>query len=222
MKYAYPEIGGYFDFDDGMIHSIVIENPDFFYHLLSDFQAQMDGYGGKGVVSVSDTPVELSKYVEVLDAFVPFEMNRKSLLTKITAALEKNAVNPAHYEKTMQFLRDAELYLDQIAFDFPCDIVFPKLSIGTLLKSVAPQLRDEKTSLCEKVLDYFELVCEFDRPKLFVLVNFRSYVNDRDLELFAKTVILHGYNVLMIESAEKRKLEIEKRRIIDEDLCEIC
>lgn len=222
MKYAYSEISGFFDFDQGMIHSLIIENPDFLCKILSDFRAQIAGCGGKGVVSVSDTPVDMARYVEVLDVFVPFEINRKSLLSKIAAALEKNAVSPAHYENTMCFLRDAETYFDKIAFDFPCDIVFPKLSIGMMLKSAAPELRDDYSNLCEKVLDYFEMVCEFDRPKLFVLVNFRCYINDADFELFAEAVVSHGYNILMIESAAKKKIAIEKRLIIDNDLCEIC
>lgn len=89
----------------------------------------------------------ISSYVEILDVFVPFEINRKSLLNKITAALEKNATTPEHYEETMHFLRE--------------------------------------------------------------------------FELFAKNVISCGYNILMIESTAKKKIDIEKRLIIDEDLCEI-
>lgn len=221
MNYAYPEIEGYFDLDNGMINTLIVENPDFLCEILSDFRVQIDGGYGRGLVSVSNTPVDMARYVDVLDTFVPFEINRKSLLTKIAGVLEKEAVAPAHYEDTMSFLRDTELYLDKIAFGFPCDIVFPKLSIGSVIKSVSPELRDEYDDLCEKVLDYFELVCEFDRPKLFVLVNFRCYVNDAKYEMFAKTAISHGYHVLMIESVAKKKIDIENRLIIDEDLCEI-
>lgn len=222
MKYAHPEIGTVFDFDNGKINALVIENPDFFCKLLTDFYSQLCGADGEGIVSLSDTPVDMAKYVELLDVFVPFELNRKSLLTKITAALEKNATEPEHYEETMRFLRDAEVYFDKIAFDFPCDIVFPKLSsIGALLKSAAPELRDDSSDLCEKLLDYFELVREFDRDKLFILVNFRSYVSDDKFELFAQSVLSHGYRVFLIESSERKRASTENRLLIDKDLCEI-
>ena len=50
-----------------------------------------------------------------------------------------------------------------------------------------------------------ELIYEFDRQKLFITVNMRSFVSDAEAELFARTVIAHGYRVLMLESAEKEK-----------------
>ena len=66
-----------------------------------------------------------------------------------------------------------------------------------------------------------ELIYEFDRQKLFITVNMRSFVSDAEAELFARTVIAHGYRVLMLESAERERLSNENRLIIDGDLCEI-
>lgn len=221
MKYTHPEISTCFDFENGSMNTLVVENPAFLRKLLSDFHAQLQGEAGEGVVSVSNACVDMPHYVEVLDSFVPFEINRKSLLSKMVTALEKEAVRPEHYEQTMCMMRDIEVYLEKIAFDFPCDITFPKISVNALLKGVGLQLRDEYPNLCEKVLDYFELVCEFDRPKLFVLVNFRSYIDDEEFALFAQSVMSHGYQVLMIEGFAKKKIPQENRLIIDGDLCEI-
>lgn len=89
------------------------------------------------------------------------------------------------------------------------------------MKSAAPELRDDSSDLCEKLLDYFELVREFDRDKLFVLVNFRSYVSDDKFELFAQSVLSHGYRVFLIESSERKRASTENRLLIDKDLCEI-
>ena len=69
--------------------------------------------------------------------------------------------------------------------------------------------------------DYIELIGEFDRPRLFVTVNMRSFVADDEMELFARTVVGHGYHVLGIESREHPLLSAEKRVIVDADLCEI-
>ena len=102
----------------------------------------------------------------------------------------------------------------RLAFDFPCDIIFPKCSLSGLLRFSSPELREEYDSLAEKVLDYMELVTEFDRPKLFLTVNLRSYLEDSVFSLFADTLLSHGYQILMIENYEKTRIPQEERRII--------
>lgn len=42
------------------------------------------------------------------------------------------------------------------------------------------------------------------------------------MERFSETVVSHGYNIIGIESVEYPMLRLEKRIIIDSDLCEIC
>lgn len=221
MKFVHPEINRVFDLDNGFINTLIIESPDFFRKLLEDIHCQIDGEGGKSVISLNDTPVDFGKYAEILDIFVPFDINRKTLLTKIGTALEKNAFSPEHTEASYILMRDIEMYLDRIAFDFPCDICFPKLSVSALIKAVSPQLRDEYTELAEKVIDYMELTEVFDRKKLFFTVNMRSFVSDPEMELFSQTAISHGYQILMLEGFAHSKLSSENRLIIDHDLCEI-
>lgn len=220
MKYVYPEIEGYFDLNAPKIHTLIIENPLFFREILSDFYAQTAGETGRGILSISNSPVDMSAYLEILDSFVPFHPSKRSLISRLIASLEREAVSPEHYEKTMQLLRDTEVYLDDLAFGLPCNIVFSKLNVGAIIKGTAPEIESEG-DLCEQVLDYFELVRELDRDKLFVTVNFRAYISDLEFSLFAKSVLTHGYRILMLESFSKEKIPFEDRLIIDEDLCEI-
>ena len=60
---------------------------------------------------------------------------------------------------------------------------------------------------------------EFIGKKLFVTVNLRSYISDKEAELFMQTALLHKFNVFMIENYEHKRLSYEKRFIIDADLC---
>ena len=66
-----------------------------------------------------------------------------------------------------------------------------------------------------------ELVTEFDRKKLYITINLRSYIDDIETEKFIDTVLNHSYNLIMIESYEHSRLPNEQRYIIDADLCEI-
>ena len=120
-------------------------------------------------------------------------------------------------------LSNIENIIGEWAFSFPCDIIAGKISVSTLLKSVGIELRDEyegDRGGVEKILDYMELVREFDRNKLFITVNMRSFFDDEIIAEFMKTVISHEYRVLMLESQAYPKLAFEKRVTIDADLCE--
>lgn len=81
--------------------------------------------------------------------------------------------------------------------------------------------RDDYDRLGEKILDYIELVTEYDRKKLFIMLNLRSYIDDSEMEYFMKEVLQRKYHVLMIESSEHKKLLYEKRTVVDAFLCEI-
>jgi len=221
MLFTHPEIEKPIDTEEPSFHTLVIESPSLFRRLLTDVSEQIGGSEGQAVLSVSYKPVEFSKSAEILDGFLPFEINRRPLLTKVCAALEKNAVSPEHMPLTLQRLSELESYLMDLSFDFPCDIVFSKLNVGALLKAAAPVLRCDSDRLSEQILDYMELVMEFDRQKLFITVNLRSYIEDEEFFRFSETVLSHGYHVLAIENREFPRAAREKRIVIDRDLCEI-
>ena len=65
-----------------------------------------------------------------------------------------------------------------------------------------------------------ELVREFDREKLFFLVNLRSYYSDSEIELFLQSALGHGHRIMLIDSCDHPRLELERRVTIDKDLCE--
>ena len=83
MKLTHPDLEYVPDTDGTGIPVLVIEDPKFFRSFLSDLFSQTDGLAGRAVLSINDAPVDMSKYLEILDRFVPFEINRKPLLTKI-------------------------------------------------------------------------------------------------------------------------------------------
>lgn len=221
MKFVYPNLHTIIETDDGYLHALVIENQELFLSLLRDMVRQIAGETGYAVVSEENSPLSFSKYVDVIDRFVPFDLNRKPLLNRIVSALEKDALSEKHYADTVQTLGQVEQLLLSLSFDFSCDLVFSQMTAAALLKAASPQLREEDKSPAELLLDYMQLVCEFERPKLFVTVNMRSYISDREMAQFADTALSHGYHLLMLENREYPRLAQEKRWIVDSDLCEI-
>lgn len=174
-------------------------------------------------MSVDDKPIDLAKNSELLSDFVNFDINKKTLLTKLCTALEHTALDGEHYMKTQELLAQIECYIADLAFQFPCDIISTKISVSNILKAVGIEIKNDYTNAMgdlERIIDYMEFVREFDRDKLFITVNLRSFYSDEGTESFIRTCVAHGYKLLMLESQSRSKLPHESRITIDNNLCE--
>ena len=221
MKLAFPGINNVFDTEIELVNSIVIENQSLFYYFIEDINAQINGFEGKAVVSDDNKILSPNKSTELLTQFIPFEINKKSHLNKIISELEKKAISNEFYAQTVDLMGRFEKLLTDISFDLSCDLNYTKIDIGALIKSAGVEINPDYTCLAEKIIDYFELVTEFETVKLFVTVNLRSFISDNEASEFMKTALSHEFNLIMIESSEHSLLPYEKRYIIDADLCEI-
>lgn len=220
MKLAYSDMGHVLRFDGGYVNELVIENKKMFFDMVNSMAMQSDGLHGDCVLSVSDKPVEFSKYADLTVQFAPFQVNRKSLLTKLYAALEKKALSSENYMKTGELLGELEKYVFQLSEDLPFEINCQKLAIGPIIRALAPEIEESDKSALEKIFAYMEFVREFDRDKLFIMVNMRSYFSDEKMENFIESICLHDFKVLLLENFTSAKLKYTKRFVVDADLCE--
>lgn len=221
MKLAHPELTRVFDSECGEVNTLIIENPMFMHSFLTDLTNQLNGTDGQIIVSEDDKPLNISKSVELLDSFFPFDINRKALITKISSILEKEAISADHYEDTCNVLSHIEKYLFDLSFNCSADIIFTKISAPMLIRGAGIEIRSEASGLAESILDYMELVREFDRDKLFIMLNLRSFISDSDTNFLLRSVLSKGLHMLMIESKAGDYLQSERRWIVDSDLCEI-
>lgn len=171
-------------------------------------------------MSIADKPIEFSKYADITVQFAPFQINRKSLLTKLCAELERESLLPQNYMRTVELLGNLERYIlslsDELAFEINCS----KLAIGPVIRALAPEIDESDKSALEKIFAYMELVRELDRDKLFIMVNMRAYFSNEEMEKFTESAALHDFKVLLLESSEAEKLKYTKRYVVDSDLCE--
>jgi CRISPR type II-A-associated protein Csn2 len=220
MKLVHPEIQTIFQFSNGSFPAVVIENPSFFYRFTDDLCRQCNGESGETVLSSEDIPISISGNLDLHTNFLPFEINRKNLVTKITSRLEKQALAPEFYERNQRLLGEVEKFLLDLAFQNDIDLEFPKLSISGLLKSAGLCLKEDDLPLPEKILTYMELMRANALASVFVFVNLRSFLNDDTMEKFTMTCCSHEYNIMLIDNREYNRLTLEKRTVIDADLCE--
>ncbi len=222
MKLVLPNIDHIFEHNGESVNEIIIENQALMREILMDLYGQINGLEGKAVLSDKDKPIPISKNIEIVDRFVPFELNKKALLNKISSELEKRTANPEMYSNTLELLSKVEKYLFDLSLGMTGDIMFSSVNISALVKSSGITLNEEYESLGEKIIDYIELVTEYDnRSKVFIFVGIRSYLDDTEMDAFIDTICRQGYLVTLIEPVEHLAIQGTKRYIIDKDLCEI-
>ncbi|MBD5531140.1 MAG: type II-A CRISPR-associated protein Csn2 [Lachnospiraceae bacterium] len=221
MKLVYPALQTPIMLSNDCLNSVVIEEPGFFYEIVKDLKEQWEGMDGKAVLSENNEPVEIRKNLELVIDCIDFEINQKTLLTKVLSVLEKVGRSEDYIDKTQQLLADIERYIYDISFDFDVEIQCDKMSIAQILKSVGISIVSGYDKLTEVLYSYMQLVREFDGDKVFAFVNLRSFVKVDELQDFADTVLAHGYRVLLLDNHAYPSLTMEKRLIVDADLCEI-
>ena len=219
MTFAYPGLDTVFEIGEEETWSMVIENQNFFRALLSDLNDQINGLEGEAVLCIDGRPVSFSVNAELIDSYLGFSVNRKSLINKVISVLERQAVCEA-YLQTAELLNAAEKLVLELSDYLPCDLVCKKLTFGNLLRGIGVEVAEEGEGTLEKLLDYMELVRVYDREKLFFLVNLRSWYPDEKIDLFLQSVLGHGHRVILIDNHDYPRLPSERRVTIDSDLCE--
>ena len=220
MKLVFKNMGHILSFDEGVAVELVIENRKFFCDLVNSLSLQTDGAAGDAVLSLADKPVEFARHADMTVQFAPFLLNRKTLLTKLQAYLEKKALMAENYSETMEILNRTEGYVQHLAEELPFAIDCKKVAIGYLIKALSPECEESGESTIEKVFTYMEMVRELDCERLFIMVNMRTYFSDEEMARFVESVNLHGFQLLLLESTAFPGLKDVKRYTVDEDLCE--
>lgn len=205
---------------DCEINVLVIEAPGFLYELLTDIKKQINNFEGNTVLSICNEPVSFHKYVELITDPLSIEMNKRVILKKVIAAMEKCGQDAVYYERTQKLLAEIEAYINDLSLNFDAEIECHDISFQQILKAAEVTVADEYSRLVDRIYAYMELIREFEGDKLFIFVNLSSYIESEQLQEFADTVIGHSFRVLLIDSHDFERLEKENRLIVDGDLCE--
>ena len=149
-------------------------------------------------------------------------MNKKILINKVINRMQKLAMDEEHYYQTSELITLLESYLLDLSVELTGNIELSKITWENTIKAVGVEFADNYDSFAEKILDYMELVREYDSERIFITLNLWSYISDNEMNKFVNDVVVRGYKLLMLENTEYPIIEHEKRYIIDADKCIIC
>ena len=219
MKIITNLFSGEIVIENEVVSSLIIEKPDVMYKLIDQLYKSINGEENDIVLSDENTILKISKNVELITTFIPFNINEKRLITKINSLLEQEAVNEIHYYETMNLLTSIEKYVNKIADVLPCNIDYSNINISSLIKMCGISIVDDGVSVIERVFNYMTLVRELLGEKVFVFVNMHSFFDINEMKMFVDTLIAHKFYVLLIDSNEYGKINKVRRVIVDKDLC---
>lgn len=221
MKISYPDFSTVIETSEQKITSLIIEDSKTLYQFLSSMKKAVDGFDSELVISKNETPVNIQKAVILISDFVSFCINQKYLISKIISRIDELSMNERFYQNSQRLLSKLEEHIMNMAMDLPCEIYCEKLAMQNILKSVGISILDDYDTLEQSILAYMDLVRELEGEKLFVLVNARSMIPEKNFGLMTEEALLREHEILFVENREYPKMKNEERVIIDEDLCEI-
>ena len=221
MKLAYKNFSTVIETSSKNVATIVVENSEMMYRFLMDLRRAVEKTASEIVISDDNRIIDFNKNVELLINFIQFELNQRTLLSKIMASMEEISESSSYYNDSQQILSQIEKHIMEITIDFPCDIICEKLNMQSIIKAIGIALSDDYSSLEEKLLAYMDLARDFLNKKLFILVNVRGLIPHNRLQMLVDSALSREHEILLIDNMAYPKLKQENRLIIDEDLCEI-
>lgn len=205
MKIACPYFNSLIEINEGVPFSLIIENQPLFRRFAEDIHSQLSGSDGDTVLSVDNTPVAMNKYADILESFAPFDINSKTMLSGISAAIEKVAVDESHYIETSRLIAETEKYISELSFSLPVTIECRKLNIGAIIKAASVAIADDFENVIEKIISYMSLILDLGGKKLFITLNMRSYFSDEEIEGFIGEIKRNSFASLCLKIAQERK-----------------
>lgn len=211
-------------FDEGSVHTIVIENKLYFRKIVNELCNQMNGQEGNFILSRNNQIIDIGKNSEFISDLLTINPNNKKITNKILSELVKIAYQ--EFDQTNYITTCLEKYFDSIVQNSIYELTSEsELDIQNIIKLANFKISFDYSDLIDKLIVYIKSVREFLQIDTFFLVNIRNYFEVNELELFFNTMVSEKIDLICIESnydmcKDVEKL-VEKVYIIDKDLCEI-
>lgn len=220
MNIVIPQANVPFTIYDDKINQIILESPVDLYDLISELSSQLNRNDGNVILTDDNKLLDISKIVDLTTDYFPFEINKKSLITKLYSIMKENALTEKTYE-TNEILSRISKYLVDISNDYEYNIEFEELDVASLFKACNVRFCDDSKSFEEKVINYCKNTISLLGDKVFVFVSLRNYLSDKSFENLKKMIIDNKLKVLFIEAVERPKKGFENTLIVDTDRCVI-
>ncbi len=222
MKLVHPLCREHFDFEGETVPVLVVENPQVYYAVCRELLCQTEGQEGRFVLSRENDIISIQKNIDFVQSYLPFEMNQRTLLSRLYKYLDAVAVSEEHYVATQRLRESIFSYTSTVLLDTDTPLEWDEnFNLAELFKILKVRFESNSENLAEQILQYMMAAHEFLEKRIFVFVGLKSYLTQAELSALYDSALGHGLWMMLVESTERKKIPGEKVVLLDEDLCEI-
>lgn len=166
-----------------------------------------------------DKILSIEKYVDLILSPFSLELNSKKILNKLNDYLGKNLDN--YEEQFNKLAYSINKFGSELTMLSQYSIIYSEIqNVHQIIKALDFKI-DDDLPVNERIIEYMRLNRDLLGKKLFVFVGLKSYFSDDDVRLFYKDIMSEKFDVLLLEGHQcPYRVDVEKVRIIDSDLCE--
>lgn len=219
MKLAYYCFEQPIEFTENSVNVLIIENSKMFRDILSMLLSASEGYDTELILS-DDKTLSIEKYVELILSPFSLDLNNKKLLNKLNDYLAKSLDS---YEEKYNLLAYG---MNQFGSDLTMlsqySVIYSEIqNVQQVIKALDFRI-DDDLPINERIIEYMRLNRDLLGKKLFIFVGLKNYFSEEELKFFYRDIMAEKFDILLIEGHQySYKINIEKIRIIDNDLCEL-
>lgn len=224
MKIIHPIFQEPIVLKDDKVCVIQIENKRCYRELLCEmFYQSNHTLEGRFLVTEEAKSFDLGKDVHIVTDVLSIDSNQRKILAKLYQRLETDALESDFYLETQEILANMQKFIALLTDNETIALNFKDaINLQDLFKIADVKVECENIKLLEKILDYLEVVQEFLKPKCIIIVGLKQFFEKKEIEEIYKFAVYREIRLILIENGLDEEIyDLEKKIIIDCDLCEI-
>lgn len=203
--------------DDCLIQQLVFENPADMGRMIGELYSQSQGMDGSFAIIDNDVEVPMNKMFICIDPY-SLNPNSKEIINGVIKQLFAELNSERFIEEKDLAIITLQQVIAQAAIEMDPSPYVDGLDVKNLIKSMNPHFICDG-DLPSNILDVVRLSSQYAAYRLFVLINFSSFLSDYDYFMLIHNLTYLQIPIIMIES--KIMTGFTKTRIFDSDYCEL-
>lgn len=216
------------DFEETMelspetINVLVVEDEKRYFEICNELFRQCNGFDGDFVLSEKEKQLSFSKEVKFVSDYFGLSFKDKKAQNALIASVGKT-VDLKLLADFSELSSEVFCFLDKLNAESDFEIEYDAdTTVQTLLKAYNVRWKeDDSATVLEKLVSYINFCSALLNTKLFVFVGLKNFLTVEQLQKLYLEARLAEVNLLLLENIQRDKIENERTKVIDRDLCEI-
>lgn len=221
MKLFHPVLPENISFNENVINVLVIEKPEDFYKMVNDLRLQSEGGEGEWIFSQKGEIRSLQKESDIVLEPLSIELNQKKMVVRLHEIMNEELLLSELQLEWSDINAKIQCLVSDISKEVNFDVIYKdKVNFMEILKILNFKFEQNSIGLLEKIMEYILLSRELLKYSLFVFLNLKSYLSEKEIKELYKFVLYEKIDLLLIENHEgDDKIEEEHKIILDKDRC---